>query len=502
MGFIRIMITAITLLPLFAAFLILLMPARRVNYIKTTAFMGAIGSLLMTSYCLYHFDASAGLQFEEKFAWIPLLSIEYHVGLDGFNALLVLLVSIVTQLVLMASLSVTKNVKTYFIMLLLEVTALYGVFTSLNFFQWFLYWEVCLIPIFVLIKTHGGENRHKAAISFVLFTVLGSVAMLIAFLFLYVKTGTFDFIELAQLAKDGQLKLLLGDYYFWIFLCILMGFWVKVPLVPLHIWQIPTYAQAPIPVTMFLTGVLSKMGIYGFLRIVWPLFPEAMQAHAEWLIGFALATLLLGAFAAMRQKHLRAVMTYSSLNHVAYCAFGVFAMGFVLQDTPLDARSLALQGVILQMFSHGIVAAGLFYMIGILESRTKTDRIDQMSGLGNVIPKFTAIFGILAFSSLGLPFLAGFSAEILIFSGSFALAPTQTILATLALLATGVFILNAIRNVFTGPKPKGSDMADITPVELSPVLPFVFMSFLIGILPSVWLVYSNKTVQELILNLF
>ena len=282
------MITSLTLAPVVAAVLILVLPERRA---RSVALTGALVSLSLTAYLLTQFDLAAkGLQFSEKAEWIPALGIDYYVGLDGTNALVLLLSALLVTIVVAASWQHTDRPRTYFALLCLQFTGLFGTFTALNFFHWFLYWELALVPAFFLIKLFGkGEERHSAALNFFLFTVLGSVAMLLGFLFLYQQTDTFDFIELAK--KGVNVSPL-------IFCAVLAGLWVKVPLAPLHIWQAPAYAAAPIPVTMLLTGVMSKMGVYGFLRLIVPIFPEQLKQHAAALMAFALVTNLWGAFLA------------------------------------------------------------------------------------------------------------------------------------------------------------------------------------------------------------
>ena len=480
------MITSLTLAPVVAAVLILVLPERRA---RSVALAGALVSLSLTAYLLTQFDlAAGGLQFSEKAEWIPALGIDYYVGLDGTNALVLLLSALLATIVVAASWQHTDRPRTYFALLCLQFTGLFGTFTALNFFHWFLYWELALVPAFFLIKLFGkGEERHSAALNFFLFTVLGSVAMLLGFLFLYQQTDTFDFIELAK--KGVNVSPL-------IFCAVLAGLWVKVPLAPLHIWQAPAYAAAPIPVTMLLTGVMSKMGVYGFLRLIVPIFPEQLKQHADALMAFALVTILWGAFLALRQTDLKRLLAFSSLNHVAYCILGVGALGIAADGLKVDAHALATQGVILQMFAHGLAAAGLFYLVGLLEKRTGLCGRNDFGGLSSVAPRFAAMFFILTFCSLGLPFMAGFAAEFLIFSGTFAVAPGVTAAATLGLLATAVFLLTMLQRVFTGPiNEQYMSMPDLTRNEILILAPVMILIFWAGIYPTTWLEFSQKLTQ-------
>ena len=476
------MITALTLAPVLAALIILAVPERRA---RVVALAGSLVSLGLMVYMLTHLDLDAkGVQFKEKIAWIPGLGIDYFVGLDGVNALVLLLATLLAPLVVLASWKQEERSRTYFVLLCIQFTGLFGTFTALNFFHWFLYWELALVPAFFLIKLFGsGEDRHRAALNFFLFTVVGSVAMLLGFLFLYQQTGTFDFVELAGKGVDAHPL---------IFCAVLAGLWVKVPLAPLHIWQAPAYAAAPTPVAMLLTGVMSKMGVYGFLRLVVPIFDKQLQQHATALMTFALVTILWGAFLALRQRDLKRMLAFSSLNHVAYCVLGVGALGVAAEGLKIDAHELARQGVILQMFAHGLAAAGLFYLVGLLETRTGSRGLGDFGGLSAVTPKFAAAFYMLTFCSLGLPFMAGFAAEFLIFSGSFAVAPILTAAATVGLLVTAVFLLTMLQKVFTGPTPdRLSTMADLSPCEGLIVIPLLFLVFFVGISPVTWVFLSS-----------
>jgi len=496
------MITALTLAPMVAALLILALPEARA---RAVALAGALVSLTLAVWMLVQFDVDAdGLQFSEKVAWIPALNVDYFVGLDGTNALVLLLSALLAPLVVLASWQLTDRPRTYFVLLCLLFTGLFGTFTALNFFHWFLYWELVLVPSFFLIKLFGkGEERHSAALNFFLFTVLGSVTMLLGFLFLYsylpADMKTFNFvspsgekISLASLASNPNRPISgIGGVQI-IFFAILAGLWVKVPLAPLHIWQAPAYAAAPTPVTMLLTGVMSKMGVYGFLRIIVPIFPEQLKQHAGTLMAFALLTILWGAFLALRQTDLKRLLTFSSLNHVAYCVLGVGALGIAANGLKVDAHALATQGIILQMFAHGLAAAGLFYMVGLLEERSSFRERDDFGGLSAVTPRFAAVFFILTFCSLGLPFMAGFAAEFLIFSGTFAVAPGVTVAATLGLLATAVFLLTMLQRVFTGPTNEHLlSMPDLSRRETLIVVPLLILVFWAGISPKTWLLFSQ-----------
>jgi len=494
------MITLVTFCPLVAALLILFTPASNYRGIRFLALFSSLLSLVGTLLILQRFDASGGLQFVEKAAWIPRLGVHYYVAVDGISMLVLLLTALLAPLAVLASWNRQQGAKAYYALLCIQFTSLFGAFTALNFFHWFIFWEAALVPAFFLIKLFGGdESRHRAALSFFLFTALGSVFMLLGFITIFLHTGFLDFPVLADLAQTGMLPAELGSVYPWVFLAVIIGLWVKVPLFPLHLWQPSAYAQAPTAVSMILTGVMSKMGVYAFLRIMVPLFPQGIQAYNEPLMALALVTILWGAFLALRQTDLKKVLAYSSLNHVAYCMLGIFAAAAgTLPANFVEAPVLAIQGATLQMFAHGVTAAGLFYVVGLLENRCGTRDINELGGLGRAMPRLTGVFFLLTFCSLGLPFLAGFAAEFLIFSGGFALAPGIVSCAVIGLLATAVFLLTVLQKTFTGPeKAKWAQLPDLTGSETATLVPLLLFVFWIGLAPGDWLAFSDATSQIL-----
>ncbi len=494
------MITFITFAPLVAALLILLTPSGNARVLRLLALLGSLVSLAGVLSLISGFDASGGLQFVEKVAWIPGLGVNYFVGVDGVSLLVLLLTALLAPVTVIASSDHEERAKPYFCFLSVQFTTLFGAFTALNFFHWFIFWEAALVPAFFLIKLFGGgDDRHRAALSFFLFTALGSVFLLLGFVVLFLKTGALDFPALAELAGSGTLPAELGTLYPWVFLAVIIGLWVKVPLFPLHLWQPAAYAEAPTALSMILTGVMSKMGVYAFLRVMIPIFPQGLRAYQEPLLVLALVTILWGAFLALRQTDLKRILAYSSLNHVAYCALGIFAASAgTLPENLAEAPAIAIQGATLQMFAHGVTAAGLFYLVGLLENRCGSRDIRQLGGLGKAMPRLTAFFFLLTFCSLGLPFLAGFAAEFLIFSGSFALAPGITALAVLGLLATAVFLLTVLQKVFTGPeKEEWEHLADLSGSEIATLLPLLVLVFWVGLIPAGWLSFSDSTSQLL-----
>jgi NADH-quinone oxidoreductase subunit M len=460
-----------------------------------------------------NFDAtSARLQFVERADWIPTIGVEYFVGVDGLGLLMVMLTAIVTPVAILASRKIEGHAPQYYSLMLFLQAGLFGTFTALNFVHWFLFWELSLVPAFFLIKFWGGPGRSAAATQFFIYTMVGSVAMLLAFLAIYQAVKTFDFVELAKQGSDGTLATSLNDKYadwHWltqrhtslvIFAGVFLGFAVKVPLIPFHTWLPTTYAEAPTGTTMMLTGLMSKMGVYGFLRVLLPLFPGEMrlpfvQTPLLWL---AVATIVCSACAAFAQKDLKRVFAYSSINHLGYCLLGIFAV-VSISDRAGD-KAAALNGVLLQMFSHGLTAPMLFCFVGFLEQRSGGARgLDDFGGLRKVAPVFCGLMGISIFASLGLPGLNGFVGEFLIFKGSFPLATWATALSVIGLLVTAIFLLTVIQRVFNGPlNEKWAAMPDLDWSEKFIVLPATALMFVIGICPQILIGAFNTTVMHLV----
>ena len=430
--------------------------------------------------------AVVGYQFAEQHAWIRALHVNYRLGLDGLSLLLVLLTGIVSPLALAAAARGARDVRLLGLLFLVLQGSALGVFLALDFFHWFIFWELSLVPAFFLIKLWGGPGAGRAAYQFVVYTIAGSAFMLLGFAALYAVTGTLDFSALAKLGAAGQLAVLLGPKaVLAVFLGVFAGLAVKVPLFPFHTWLPPAYTEAPTGVSMFLTGVMSKMGVYGFLRVLWPIFPAQLHACAGPLLWLALGGVVLGAFAAMRQTDLKRMVAYSSVNHLSYCLLALFAVA--AGTTPGGPAAVsALSGTVLQLFNHGLSAAALFYGVGVLERRCGGRRgLNDFGGVRTAAPVFAGLCGIAMFSSLGLPGLNGFVGEFLIFRGVFGLAPGTAAIATLGLLATALFLLTFWQRVFHGPRAGAAagSFPDLDRGELLTFLPLVALMFLFGVLP-------------------
>jgi NADH-quinone oxidoreductase subunit M len=510
-------LTLITLLPIVAAIVVAGLGEQK-KIARNLALFSSFLSLALVAVLWESFNAASGeLQFVEKHEWISTLGVNYFVGIDGLGLLMLLLTAVVTPMAMLASWRVEKSPSLFFALVLFLQAGLFGTFTALNFFHWFIFWELSLIPAFFLVRLWGGPQRAPAATQFFVYTMAGSVAMLLAFLAIFLATGVFDFPQLASMAHDGSLNAALADKLDWhllgmeftarqvtmlIFGGVLLGFAVKVPLMPFHTWLPTAYAEAPGGVTMLLTGVMSKMGVYGFLRILLPIFPEQMQWLRTPLLALAVITIVFSACAAFAQRDLKRILAYSSINHLGYCLLAVFAVAKVSGDGSGLAieKSAALNGVFLQMFNHGLTAATLFWFVALIEQRSGGLRgLNDFGGLRKVAPIFCGLMGIALFSSLGLPGLNGFVGEFLIFKGVFPLAPWAAALSVLGLLVTAIFILTILQRVFNGPlNVKWAGFPDLGFGEQALLsVPMVLM-FALGLNPQLVLGVINNTAVQIV----
>jgi len=483
------LITAIILIPLLGAVAVCAWPQR--NGRPVALLFNAISAACALA-LWRNFDATAsGLQFVERHAWIPAIGAEYLVGVDGLSLLLVLLTSLIVPFALLAQ----PMDRGFYATMLVMQSALYGTFTAQNFVLWFLFYEMSLIPAFLLIKIWGGENRDRAATKFFLYTFLGSVAMLLSFLGIYFANGTFDFAALASVGKNG---LLTGKMTWLAFAGIFVGLAVKVPLFPFHTWLPDAYQTAPTGVSMVLTGVLSKMGVYGFVRLLLPLFPNQIKFIGPWLLSLAICSIVFAPLAAWAQRDLKRMIAYLSVNHLGYCMLGLFAVtASPVVATKIDTHA-AFSGVFMQIFNHGITAATLFYFVGLLEQRRGLRGIDDFGGLMQRIPLLCGWMSVTMFSSLGLPGLNGFIGEFLIFKGSFALTGAFTAIAVIGLLVTAIVFARAMQSLFSGPLADScSAFPDLLPGEKLVVVPVALLMFAIGIAPQFVFNIFNATVAQM-----
>jgi NADH-quinone oxidoreductase subunit M len=494
-------LTLLTVLPLLGAAVALFAG----KHARAVAMVTAVVSLAVSLVVWMHLPADGSMGMVERVAWAPSLGIEYHLGVDALGALMLVLSAIVTLMSIDAAHRVHHQPGLFFGLVLMLESGLFGSFTALNFFHWFLFWELSLIPAFFLIKLWGGPRRGPAATQFLVYTMAGSVALLLSFLAVFLSTGTMDFGQLTAMAQSGALEQAvtahLGPVALWLAIGVLAGFAVKVPMFPFHTWLPAAYAEAPSPVTMLLTGAMSKMGVYGLLRIALPIFGPQIAEMRTPLLVLAVATVVMGAFAAAAQKDLKRVFAYSSVNHLGYCLLGIFALAIPAYGPAAHAsQAAALNGVILQMFNHGITAAALFWFVAMIQMRSGGARgIDDFGGLRRPAPVLAGLMGIVLFASLGLPGLNSFVSEFLIFRGVFPLAWVAATVSVLGLLVTAAVILTVIQKVFSGPVPEHcANFPDLHNGERIALAPVIGLMFLIGLLPQVILSSVNPTVVHLL----
>ncbi|MBI5396099.1 MAG: NADH-quinone oxidoreductase subunit M, partial [Verrucomicrobia bacterium] len=513
-------LSLLTFTPLIGALVIALLPKRFEAEARRVALLAGVIALALALLTVAKFDRGTdGMQLVEKFAWIPAIDVDYHVGVDGLSILMVLLTAVLIPFALLASAPIAKHVRAYYALMLTTQAGLFGVFTALNFFHWFIFWEAGLIPVFFLIKLWGSDGAEKAALKFFLYTLVGSVTLLLAFQVIYLATGTWDFITLRELAAKAEIgtrvAALLGQLGLHVtperagallFFGAFLGFAIKVPVWPLHTWLPDAYTKAPAAVTMVLTGVLSKMGVYGLLRIILPIFPGEVAAYATPLAWLAMLTIVFGALAAIAQLDLKRMIAYSSVNHLGYCLLGIAAVAHATGAGNASAtvnwvneKACALNGAIFQMFNHGITAAALFMMIGFIEDRTGRRGIEDFGGLRAVAPVFAGLFGISAMASIGLPGLNGFIGEFMIFKGAWPVITPFAAVSLIGLVATAVYLLTFIQRVFAGPlNERWAKFPDLSRRELLATAPLVALMFVAGLCPAPFINLTNTAAVKLV----
>lgn len=459
--------------PLISALIIFCVPRDSQHEPKYIALIFALIELVISVGLYLGYDrAVGGFQFEETASWIPALSINYHVGVDGLSLPMVILATFIFFCAIMASWGEARRTKEYFLLVMILEAAVVGIFTTLDLFMFFLFWEMELIPMYFLIGIWGSDRREYAAMKFIIYTMTGSAFMLAGFLAMYflAPTPTFDMVELASAGFAPAVQGLL-------FILIFLGFAVKLPVAPFHTWLPDAHVEAPAPISMILAGILLKMGGYGLIRINAGLLPEGLRMYVPWLAVLAVISVLYGAYVALGQKDLKTMIAMSSVSH----------MGFVLLAIAAGT-TVALNGAVLEMFAHGTVSALLFFCIGLIYERAHTRQIAELTGgLALQVPRIAVAFIVGGLASLGLPGMSQFIAEFLVFLGSYPVLQVPTILATFALVFTAGYILWTVRRIFYGPlNPKWSHLQDMNRAyEFVPLVVLVALTVLVGIFPSI-----------------
>jgi NADH-quinone oxidoreductase subunit M len=481
----------VTYLPALTALVLLILPRLSDRNNKILAFVGSLIAFIFSLHLVYHFDAGqGGMQFEESVPWIQTASftIQHHLGIDGISLFLVVLTTFITPLAILSSWeSITKRVKPYLICLLTLETGMIGVFCALDLVLFYVFWEVMLLPMYFLIGVWGGERRIYAAVKFILYTMVGSLLMLVAIIFLFFANGgtSFDLIQITQRLASGDLQLT-RPQELWLFLAFFLAFAIKVPLFPFHTWLPDAHVEAPTAGSVILAGVLLKIGTYGLLRFCLPLFPSAAVAAAPLISILAIIGIIYGALVAMVQPDLKKLVAYSSVSHMGLVVLGIFA--FTTQG---------LQGSTVQMLNHGLSTGALFLLVGMVYDRRHTRLISDFGGLAHRSPVYASVFLVVTLSSIGLPGLNGFVGEILVLAGSFARNKTFGTLAALGMVLGAVYMLWMYQRVFLGKleNPANATLSDIGMREKLLLVPIIIMMLWIGVYSAPFLRRMDASLQ-------
>jgi NADH-quinone oxidoreductase subunit M len=473
----------VVFVPLIGVPFLWLMPAKKAKWI---ALIATIVDFIIAIPLFTHFDKSvkgvtSQMQFVEKLPWIPSLGTEYFIGVDGISISMILLTLIIGVAAALASWGISKYERGYFAMFLLLQTAMLGVFVSLDLILFYLFWEIMLFPMYFLIGIWGGPRRVYAAIKFFLYTLAGSVGMLLAIIAIwYYAPGerTFNMIDLVQRVHEGGVfsgPMIFGfPFVKVVFIALFIGFAIKVPIFPFHTWLPDAHVEAPTAISVVLAGVLLKMGTYGFLRINFPLFPEVFEWFRDFLIALAVINIVYGALCALAQTDLKKMIAYSSVSHMGFVLLGIGA-----------ATTQGINGAVLQMFNHGTITAMLFLLVGVVYDRAHHRQIAGFGGLASVTPVYATVTSVAFMAAIGLPGMSGFISEFLILTGAFKVYQVATIIAGLGIIFGAAYMLWAYQRVFFGKlNTKYKDLTDMNFVELASVVPLIIIVFYLGILPD------------------
>ncbi len=485
-------LSIITFFPLVGVALLFFTPKGNDEAVRKVAFFTAAVTFLLSLLPVLHFDRGTfRMQFTESVPWIPAWGVHYSVGVDGISLLLVFLTTLLSLIAILSSWTAVKErVPEYMASLLVLETAMLGVFVSTDLFLFYVFWELELIPMFLLIGIWGGPRRHYAAIKFFLYTLAGSVLMLVAILVLHAHSGaspTFDLATITQRAGGLSPKL-----QFWVFWAFFLGFAFKVPMFPFHTWLPDAHVEAPTAGSVILAGVLLKMGTYGFLRFSIPLCPDTVMRPGTVRIMMVLATvaILYGALVAMMQKDMKKLVAYSSVSHMGYVMLGIFA--YNLQG---------ISGGILQMFNHGIVTGGLFLIVGLIYERRHSRLIADFGGIARVMPVYAALFAIFTLASIGLPGTNGFVGEFLILVGAFASSyRLAAVVGAFGIILGAAYMLWLYQRVIFNPMvcKENEGLSDLTFREIATLVPLLILVFWIGFHPDPFLNILNASVEHLV----
>ena len=486
-------LTVVTFLPLAGGLLILFVVEEHQETIRRAALAISVATFLVSLWLVAGFQTSSGgyqdYQFEEFHNWIQSPPISYHLGLDGLSLWLVLLTTFLTPFCVLCSWNgIDRRVKEFHVLLLALETAMIGVFVALDLFLFFLFFEAMLIPMFFLIGIWGHERRIYAAVKFVLYTMAGSILMLVAIVALYSMTGSFDFpVILQKLATGHPLLSVTAERL--LFLAFFVAFAIKVPLFPLHTWLPDAHVEAPTAGSVILAGVLLKIGTYGILRFCLPLFPRATRDYAPYIAALAIIGIIYGALVAMVQPDYKKLVAYSSVSHLGFVVLGIFSL-----------NAVAVQGAIYQMLNHGISTGGLFLAAGMLYDRRHTHEITEFGGLATPMPVFASLFLFICLSSAGLPMLNGFIGEFLILNGAYLTNPMWATLAATGVILSAVYLLWSYQRLIYGPVTveKNRTLPDVSARERFSLAAVCVIALFMGVASPLFTTRTEATVTRIL----
>ncbi|MDD4050393.1 MAG: NADH-quinone oxidoreductase subunit M [candidate division Zixibacteria bacterium] len=474
--------------PLLGMIVVMLLNRERVTAIRWMSAVFAFITMIFTLIVLKDYDSStASMQFMESFNWIPSINASYLLGVDGISVPMLLLTSLLSLVAIVISFNITNRVKEYFAFFLLLECGMLGVFVALDFFLFYVFWEVMLVPMYFLIGIWGGPRREYAAIKFFLYTLFGSIFMLVAILVMYFTSDphTLSMIELIKTAPTFSRGVQIFAFAFFF-----IAFAIKVPVWPFHTWLPDAHVEAPTAISIILAGVLLKMGTYGMLRVSWAMLPQGLHYFAVPIAILGLIGIIYGALVSMAQKDLKKLVAYSSVSHMGYCMVALAAYGSVT----------AIAGCMFQLVSHGLITGAMFLLVGVLYDRAHTREIAAFGGLANKLPVFTGIFTLFGMASLGLPGMSGFISEFMVFVGSFKAYPIIVGLAVLGVVLTAAYILRMIQKIFLGEFDiaKWGGLTEINLREILCVSPLAILTIFIGVYPKPLADLMRATLENLV----